>query len=104
MFRDVVSGVAEEILNARGQDLEGGGAEFGRVRRPGAGRPDIEQALEQLVDPLTRGDPQSPLRWTCKSKAKLTTALSKAGWKVSSTTVGRLLHELGYRLQSVRKT
>ena len=58
MFRDVVSGVAEEILNARGQDLEGGGAEFGRVRRPGAGRPDIEQALEQLVDPLTRGDPQ----------------------------------------------
>ena len=59
----------------------------GRVRRPGAGRPGIEQsqpgikhALETLVDPLTRGDPESPLRWTCKSRAKLTAALSQAGW------------------------
>ena len=53
---------------------------------------------------MTRGDPQSPLRWTCKSRAKLAAALSNAGWKVSTTTVGRLLHELGYRLQSVRKS
>ena len=60
-------------------------------------------ALEALVDPLTRGDPISPLRWTCKSRAKLTTALTEQGWRVSSTTVGRLLHCLGYRLQSVRK-
>ena len=67
-------------------------------------QPGIREALEKLVDPLTRGDPQSPLRWTCKSRAKLTAALSKAGWKVSSTTVGRLLHELGYTLQSVRKS
>ena len=66
--------------------------------------PGIKQALEKLVDPLTRGDPESPLRWTCKSRAKLTAALSKAGWKVSSTTVSRLLHELGYSLQSVRKS
>ena len=57
-----------------------------------------------LVDPVTRGDPCSPLRWTCKSRAKLTGALVKAGWRVSSTTVGRLLHELGYSLQSVRKS
>ena len=55
------------------------------------------------MEPLTRGDPTSPLRWTCKSRAKLTAALTTAGWRVSSTTVGRLLHELGYRLQSVRK-
>ena len=89
----------------------GGSVESGRVRRPGAGRPGIEQsqpgikeALEKLVDPLTRGDPESPLRWTCKSRAKLTAALSKAGWKVSSTTVSWLLHELGYSLQSVRKS
>ncbi len=59
---------------------------------------------KRLVDPVTRGDPESPLRWTCKSRAKLAAALSSAGWKVSSTTVGRLLHELGYRLQSVRKS
>ena len=64
----------------------------------------IKQALEKLVDPLTRGDPESPLRWTCKSRAKLTAVLSKAGWRVSSTTVSRLLHELGYSLQSVRKS
>ena len=54
--------------------------------------------------PVTRGDPKSPLRWTCKSRAKFAAALSNAGWKVSTTTVGRLLHELGYRLQSVRKS
>jgi hypothetical protein len=78
---------------------------------PGAGRPGIQksqpgvkEALEQLVDPLTRGDPTSPLRWTCKSRAKLASTLSNDGWQVSSTTVGRLLHELGYSLQSVRKS
>ena len=83
----------------------------GRVRRAGAGRPGIEQtqpgvtaALDQLVEPLTRGDPTSPLRWTCKSRAKLAAALTKQGWPVSSTTVGHLLHALGYSLQSVRKS
>ena len=98
------------IRKGRGE-LESGGAERGRIRRAGAGRPGIKQsqpgikqALEKLVDPVTRGDPQSPLRWTCKSRAKLAAALSNAGWKVSTTTVGRLLHELGYRLQSVRKS
>ena len=55
------------------------------------------------MDPLTRGDPTSPLRWTCKSRAKLAAALTEQGWRVSSTTVGRLLHRLGYRLQSPRK-
>ena len=86
-------------------------AEVGRIRRPGAGRPGIErsqpgikQVLEKLVDPTACGDPQSPLRWACKSRAKLATALSDAGWQVSSTTVGRLLRELGYRMQSVRKS
>jgi hypothetical protein len=70
----------------------------GRIRRPGAGRPDIEQtqpgvteALDLLVEPLTRGDPMSPLRWTCKSRAKLAAALTAQGWRVSSTTVGHLL-------------
>ena len=96
--------------NGRREILEGIGGK-GRVRRAGAGRPDIEikqpgltRALEQLVDPLTRGDPMSPLRWTCKSRATLASALSVNGWKVSSTTVGRLLHELAYSLQSVRKS
>jgi hypothetical protein len=63
----------------------------------------LEEALERLVDPLTRGDPMSPLRWTCKSRAKLAAALCQEGWSVSSTSVGRMLNQLGYRLQSVRK-
>ena len=105
------TGLSRPTIRKGRRELESGGAEAGRIRRAGAGRPGIEQsqpgikkALERLVDPLTRGDPQSPLRWTCKSRAKLAAALSSAGWKVSSTTVGRLLHELGYRLQSVRKS
>jgi transposase len=105
------TGLARETIRNGRREIEKGVDVSARVRRAGAGRPGIEQAqpgikgaLEQLVDPLTRGDPTSPLRWTCKSKAKLAAALSKSGWTVSATTVGRLLHELGYSLQSVRKT
>ena len=93
------------------QEMEQGVAREWAHSPAGCGRPSLESqqpgltaALERLVDPLTRGDPTSPLRWTCKSQAKLTAALAKHGWEVSSTTVGRLLHELGYRLQSVRKS
>jgi transposase len=79
----------------------------GRVRRAGAGRPRLTEtdpglvaALEALVDPATRGDPQSPLRWTCKSTRTLAEALSEAGHAVSSWSVAKLLHELGYSLQT----
>ena len=105
------TGLSRPTVRAGRRELESGGVEHGRIRGPGAGRPSIEQsqrgikqALEKRVDPLTRGDPGSALRWTCKSRAKLTATLSKAGWKVSSTTVSRLLHELDYSLQSVRKS
>ena len=105
------TGLSRPTIRKGRREIESGDTLPGRIRRPGAGRPGIEQsqpgikqALEKLVDPLTRGDPQSPLRWTCKSRAKLTQALVQAGWRVSSTTVGRLLHELGYRLQAVRKS
>ena len=105
------TGLSRPTIRKGRREIESGDTLPGRIRRPGAGRPGIEQsqpgikqALEKLVDPLTRGDPQSPLRWTCKSRAKLTQALVQADWRVSSTTVGRLLHELGYRLQSVRKS
>ena len=105
------TGLSHPTIRKGRRELESGGTEVGRIRRAGAGRPGIEQsqpgikqALERLVDPVTRGDPRSPLRWTCKGWAKLAAALSSGGWKVSSTTVGRLLHELGYRLQSVRKS
>src|SRR5216684_4845127 len=105
------TGLARETIRNGRRELAHGVEATTRIRRAGAGRPRIGQtqpgvkaALEALVEPLTRGDPMSPLRWTCKSRAKLTAALTTQGWRVSSTTVGRLLHELGYRLQSVRKS
>ena len=66
--------------------------------------PDLSDALERLVDPATRGDPQSPLRWTCKSTTQLAEALTRQGHALSPRTVGRLLNEAGYSLQSNRKT
>lgn len=105
------TGLARETIRKGRRELAAGLEVTTRVRRAGAGRPSIDQAqpgltaaLEALVDPLTRGDPTSPLRWTCKSRAQLTAALTAQGWRVSSTTVGRLLNGLGYRLQSVRKS
>lgn len=85
--------------------------EEGRVRRPGGGRkrltdkdPGLMEALNRLVDPVTRGDPESPLRWTCKSTTKLALELTKAGHPVGQRTVCDLLAASGYSLQSVRKT
>ena len=104
------TGLARETIRKGRREIARDEAPTDRIRRPGGGRPRIQQdqpgiqaALEALVDPLTRGDPTSPLRWTCKSRAKLAAALTEQGWRVSSTTVGRLLHRLGYRLQSPRK-
>jgi hypothetical protein len=105
------TGLARETIRRGRRELARGVEVTTRIRRAGAGRPSIDQtqpgltaALEAMVEPLTRGDPTSPLRWTCKSRAKLTAALTAQGWRVSSTTVGRLLNGLGYRLQSVRKS
>lgn len=82
-----------------------------RLRRRGAGRkpvtdsdPTLVAALEALVEPLTRGDPESPLRWTCKSTRRLAVELTGQGHRVSYRTVAWLLHEAGYRLQANRKT
>jgi transposase len=82
-----------------------------RIRRPGAGRksateidPTLQTDLELLVDPVTCGDPESPLRWTCKSLRTLADELGKMGHKVSHTHVGKLLVKLGYSLQGNKKT
>lgn len=83
----------------------------GRVRRPGGGRksavhhqPDLPEKLEALVEPLTRGDPESPLRWSCKSTRRLSRELAALGYSASSRLVGALLHAMGYSLQGNRKT
>lgn len=81
------------------------------TRREGAGRPRIEvanpeilTALESLVDPVTRGDPESPLRWTSKSTRKLAQELKDQGHEVSPQKVGQLLRAQGYSLQATHKT
>ena len=80
-------------------------------RRPGGGRknvlekqPEIMQALENLVSPYTRGDPMRPLRWTTKSLRKLSHELESMSFKVSYVTVGELLEQAGYTLQSCKKS
>ncbi len=86
-------------------------APSGRQRREGAGRhsreieqPKLIEALEALVAPDARGDPCSPLRWTCKSTRTLARELTRQGYQVSSTKIGQLLRAQGYRLQANRKT
>ena len=83
----------------------------GRIRRPGGGRksavyhqPDLPATLESLVEPLTRGDPMSPLRWTCKSTRRLSRELRKLGFSAGSRVVAKLLHGMDYSLQANRKT
>ncbi len=81
-----------------------------RVRRLGGGRkrltvrdPTLKADLERLVEPTSRGEPDSPLRWTCKSTRELTAALRQQGHPVSHTVVAELLHRLDYSLQANRK-
>jgi hypothetical protein len=83
----------------------------GRVRQPGGGRKKIvakdatlQRDLERLVDPVTRGDPESPLRWTCKSVRRLAAELLEMGHEASYWVVTQLLHEMDYSLQSNLKT
>src|SRR5258708_9619711 len=83
----------------------------GRIRRPGAGRkpvtvanPGLLAALEQMIDSETRGDPESPLRWICKSTRVIAGELGRQEFPVSHAKVAQLLHDLNYSLQSNRKT
>jgi transposase len=87
------------------------GDQPGRVRKIGGGRKKVTvrdstllKDLESLIEPLTRGDPESSLRWTCKSLRKLASELVNQGHEVSHRVVGELLEELGYSLQANRKT
>ncbi len=91
-------------------DVEAGVPLAGRVRRPGAGRRPIEESdptlradLDWLIEPTSRGDPESPLRWTTLSIRNLAEALRRGGHTVSHQTVAELLHEMGYSLQANKK-
>jgi hypothetical protein len=106
------TGISEGTVRRGLAELDAGGElEPERVRRAGAGRPGIlerepglSDALDGLIDPVTRGDPESPLRWTSKSAAKLAAALTEMGHQVVDRTVLRLLKAKGYSLQANKKT
>jgi len=105
------TGVSRRMIGDGIKELDAGPAEGVRIRRPGGGRkrtsdtdPTLLGDLEGLVEPATRGDPESPLRWTCKSVRKLAEELQRIGHRVSRQLVAELLHDLGYSLQANRKT
>ena len=104
-------GISRTTLTKAKQALVAQSDDPTRQRRPGGGRKrrveadaTLLKALDRLIDPVTRGDPQSPLRWTCKSTRKLAEALTQQGHGVSQRTVCRLLHAMNYSLQANRKT
>jgi len=105
-------GLSRKAIAKGIQEIEDGTAPPpGRVRRPGAGRkqlvvndPRLLTALERLIDPETRGDPESPLRWICKSTRSVAAQLTRQKHPISHVKVAQLLHEQGYSLQSNRKT
>lgn len=105
------TGIARNTITRGMKELDQGVGGVVPVRSPGGGRKaatetdsQLEQALERLVDPVTRGDPESPLRWTCKRMTQLAVELTRQGHPVSPSTVGRLLKAAGYSLQGNRKT
>ena len=106
-----VAGASADTVSRGVRELESGIEPDGRVRRKGAGRPAVEEAdpglvpaLDALVDPESRGDPESPLRWTTKSTSHLAGELATRGHAVTAVTVARLLKQAGYSLQGNAKT
>src|SRR3954467_13736360 len=105
-------GVATSTMGRGLRDLaEAPAFPAGRVRRAGGGRkpaveadPDLMRDLKALVEPSARGDPEGPLRWTCKSLRRLANELQAQGHQISRTLVGELLHGLGFRPQANAKT
>jgi len=108
------TGVSRRAIRAGAKDLRARGAAAlapGRIRRPGGGRKRTSETdatlvrdLEALIAPTTRGDPQSPLRWTCTSLRRLAAELTHQGHRTSHRMVAVLLRQLGYSLQANRKT
>ena len=104
-----VTRIAASTIGRGLKDLEAPASlPSGRVRRPGGGRKPLRDTnsrllddLKALVEPDARGDPMSPLRWTCKSLRRLAAELNKLGHKISHTVVGELLKEQKFRPQEI---
>jgi transposase len=104
------AGMSRSTVQKAVGEVDAGVEPSDRVRPPGAGRPRVEdaqpgllQALDDLVEPESRGDPMCPLRWTTKSTRNLAGELRAQGYEVSHVTVADLLHRMGYSLQAPAK-
>ena len=105
-------GLSRKAISKGVRDIEVGFAPSeGRIRRPGSGRkpitvsdPRLMETLEEMIDQQTRGDPESPLKWICKSTRTIAEELGRQKHPVSHVKVAQILHELDYSLQSNRKT
>jgi hypothetical protein len=105
-----VTGMSRNTLITGAKELAEGPARSERARRPGGGRkkateldPEMLVVLDSLVEPESRGDPMSPLRWTVKSTRQLAAEMTRLGHQGGSSLVGRMLHYLGYSLQANAK-
>jgi len=105
------TGVSRRTIHVGLRALKAGTLSADRVRCPGAGRkpltqtqPRLTEALDALVEPTCRGDPESPLRWTCKSVRRLAAELQRQGFAIGRQKVADLLRVLGYSLQANCKT
>ena len=105
-----ITGISENTISRGVREIKHGD-EYSCVRAKGAGRkkltvkyPEIKKCIEDIIEPDTRGDPESPLRWTCKSVRNISEFLKKEGYSVSRQSVARILHEMEYSLQGNRKT
>ncbi|MDG6026758.1 MAG: ISAzo13 family transposase [Candidatus Brocadia sp.] len=104
-------GLSRKAIAKGMREISVGDTRHGRIRRAGAGRkkitvrdPKLLASLEELIEPETRGDPESPLRWICKSTRTLADQLTRKKHPVSHEKVGQLLRDQNYSLQSNRKT
>ena len=106
-----ITGVSRQTIYVGLKELDSPPKDLDRIRKVGGGRarisdkqPAIIKALEELISADTRGDPENPMKWTCKSVRNLSEELSKKGFKISHQSVANILHELDYSLQANRKT
>jgi transposase len=106
-----ITGVSCPTIRRGMKELKTTKKKFKGVRISGGGRkkiveinPDLKNIIEEIIEPGTRGDPESPLRWTCKSVRNIADSLKKEGCDVSHQTVASILHSLEYSLQGNKKT
>lgn len=110
-FLSSITGMSTNTITRGIREIEAGDEEISRIRSEGSGRkkltvkyPEIKNCIEEIIEPVTRGDPESPLRWTCKSVRNISDFLTEKGYSVSRQSVARILREMEYSLQGNRKT